>query len=52
VASAADASGLSVLIAVPGNVEAAALRRALTAAGASLDQLIEVGGHAERFRVK
>ena len=52
VASAADASGLSVLIAVPGTVDAGALREALTEAGASLDELVEVGSHAERFRVK
>lgn len=52
VASAADASGLSELIAIPGTVDAKALRTALTAAGASLDELVEVGGHAERFRVK
>jgi chorismate mutase len=52
VASAADASGLSELIAIPGSVDAKALRTALTEAGASLDDLVEVGGHAERFRVK
>jgi len=52
VASAADASGLSELIAIPGSVDAQALRSALTEAGASLDDLVEVGGHAERFRVK
>jgi hypothetical protein len=52
VASAADANGLSELIAVPGTVEAARLHDALTGAGASLSQLAEVGIHAERFRVK
>jgi len=52
VASAADASGLSELIAIPGSVDAKALRKALMEAGASLDELVEVGGHAERFRVK
>lgn len=52
VASAADASGLSELIAIPGSVDAKALRAALMDAGASLDELVEVGGHAERFRVK
>jgi hypothetical protein len=52
VASAADASGLSELIAIPGAVDAKALRADLMAAGASLDELVEVGGHAERFRVK
>ena len=52
VASAADAHGLSELIAVPGSVEPAALKAALTKAGASLAQLAEIGSHAERFRVK
>ncbi|MCB5174392.1 MULTISPECIES: chorismate mutase [Microvirga] len=52
VASAADANGLSELIAVPGTVEPARLHDALTGAGASLSQLAEVGIHAERFRVK
>ncbi|WP_210493426.1 chorismate mutase [Microvirga antarctica] len=52
VASAADASGLSELIAIPGTIDAKALRGALMDAGASLDELVEVGGHAERFRVK
>ncbi len=52
VASAADAHGLSELIAVPGSVEPARLHEAFTRAGASLAQLVEVGSHAERFRVK
>ncbi|MGO4572245.1 chorismate mutase [Microvirga sp. 2TAF3] len=52
VASAADTYGLSVLIAVPGTVEAPRLHAALTDAGASLAQLVEIGSHAERFRVK
>lgn len=52
VASAADANGLSELIAVPGSVEPAQLQEALTRAGASLAQLVEVGTHAARFRVK
>ena len=52
VASAADTNGLSELIAVPGTVEPAQLRQALTKAGASLAQLVEIGSHAERFRVK
>ena len=52
VASAADTHGLSELIAVPGSVEPAALKAALTKAGASLAQLAEIGSHAERFRVK
>ena len=52
VASAADAHGLSELIAVPGSVEPARLHEAFTRAGASLAQLVEIGSHAERFRVK
>jgi hypothetical protein len=52
VASAADANGLSELIAVPGIVEASRLHQELTEAGASLAQLAEVGSHAERFHVK
>ncbi|KLK91951.1 hypothetical protein AA309_16050 [Microvirga vignae] len=52
VASAADANGLSELIAVPGIVETSRLHRELTEAGASLAQLVEVGSHAERFHVK
>ncbi len=52
VASAADANGLSELIAVPGTVEPSRLQESLTRAGASLSQLVEVGSHAERFRVK
>jgi hypothetical protein len=52
VASAADAHGLSELIAVPGTVEPAQLQETLTRAGASLAQLAEVGSHAERFHVK
>ncbi|MFL5193618.1 MAG: chorismate mutase [Microvirga sp.] len=52
VASAADTNGLSELIAVPGTVEPTQLRQTLTKAGASLAQLVEIGSHAERFRVK
>ena len=52
VASAADAHGLSELIAVPGAVEPGRLHEAFTRAGASLAQLVEVGSHAERFHVK
>jgi hypothetical protein len=37
---------------VPGTVEPAQLRQALTRAGASLAQLAEIGSHAERFHVK
>jgi chorismate mutase len=52
VASAADAHGLSELIAVPGTVAPAQLHETLTKAGASLAQLAEIGSHAERFHVK
>jgi chorismate mutase len=52
VASAADTNGLSELIAVPGTVEPTQLCQALTKAGASLAQLVEIGSHAERFHVK
>jgi chorismate mutase len=52
VASAADADGLSVLMAVPGTLERPQLREALTEAGASLADLVEIGSHAERFHVK
>jgi chorismate mutase len=51
VASAADANGLSVLVAVPGSTNVEELRRVLTDAGASLSGVVEVGSHAERFRV-
>jgi len=52
VASAADAHGLSELVAVPGSVAPSQLHADLTRAGASLAQLAEVGSHAERFHVK
>jgi chorismate mutase len=52
VASAADSMGLSEMIAVPGSIEPARLHKELTEAGASLVQLVEIGSHAERFRVK
>ena len=51
VASAADASGLSVLVAAPGDLDPAALRESLAGAGASLADLVEIGSHAARFRV-
>ncbi len=52
VASAADANGLSELIAVPGTIEPDRLQETLAQAGASLAQLVEIGSHAERFHVK
>ncbi|WP_112661710.1 chorismate mutase [Microvirga flavescens] len=52
VASAADAEGLSALIAMHGRVAQGDLHGALTKSGASLTDLTEVGSHAERFHVK
>jgi chorismate mutase len=52
VASAGDANGLSVLFAVPGALDAEALRLALERQGSALSSLVEIGSHAERFRVK
>ncbi|HEX8166214.1 MAG TPA: chorismate mutase [Beijerinckiaceae bacterium] len=51
VASAGEANGLSVLVAVPGAAAPEELRRAAASAGAGLTDLAEVGSHAERFRV-
>jgi len=52
IASAGGATGLSVLLAVPGSVPAAELGEALARAGSSVAGLDEIGSHAERFRVK
>jgi chorismate mutase len=52
VASAGDGSGLSVLLALPGTLEGDALDRALAQEGCRPTSLIEIGSHAERFRVK
>jgi chorismate mutase len=52
IASAADATGLSVLLAMPGDVPAEALTNALARSGAALANLVEIGSHAERFHVK
>jgi chorismate mutase len=52
IASAGGATGLSVLLAAPGSVPAAELGEALARAGSSVAGLLEVGSHAERFRVK
>jgi chorismate mutase len=52
VASAGDANGLSVLLALPGSLGPEPLRAALARQGAALRELVEVGSHAERFRVK
>jgi chorismate mutase len=51
IASAGGATGLSVLLAMPGSVAPDALRKALARSDAALAQLVEVGSHAERFRV-
>ena len=52
IASAGDGGGLSVLLAVPGALDPARLRAAIDGAGSNVAELIEVGSHAERFRVK
>jgi chorismate mutase len=51
IASAGDANGLSVLLAAPGSLILDDLRSTLSRRGASLTSLVEVGSHAERFRV-
>ncbi len=52
IASAGLGGDLSVLLAMPGNLDAAAVREVMGKAGSSLGELNEVGSHAERFRVK
>jgi chorismate mutase len=52
IASAGDNGGLSVLLAVPGQTDRQALRDAIDKSGSSTGELVEVGSHAERFRVK
>jgi chorismate mutase len=52
IASAGDRGGLSLLLAVPGALHRDALRSAIERAGSSVGELVEVGSHAERFRVK
>jgi len=51
VASAGGSHGLTALLALPGAVGEGAARAAIEGAGASLLDLLEVGTHAERFRV-
>lgn len=51
IASAGEAHGLSVLLSAPGTLSPEALRASLGKEGASLVSLVEVGSHAERFRV-
>ena len=52
IASAADANGLSVLMAAPGALAPEELRAALGQAGSTLSGLVAVGSHEERFRVR
>lgn len=52
IASAGDATGLSVLLSMPGSLDPATLTEALARSGAALAHLVEVGSHAERFHVK
>jgi chorismate mutase len=52
IASAGEAHGLSVLLAAPGALSPEDLRASLGKQGASLVSLVEIGSHAERFRVK
>ncbi len=49
--NAADGYGLSLLVAAPGSVGAADLRRAFSDIGAGVPRLAEVGSHAARFDV-
>jgi hypothetical protein len=52
IASAGGATGLSVLLALPGAVAPQDVTAALSRSGAAVGQLVEIGSHAERFRVK
>jgi chorismate mutase len=52
IASAGEATGLSVLLSTPGTLTAPELKAAFAKAGSNLASLVEVGSHAERFRVK
>jgi hypothetical protein len=51
IGSAGDAQGLSVLMATPGTLALERLREALSKSRSTLASLVEVGSHAERFRV-
>ena len=51
IGNAAGGPGLSLLVALPGDVEAARLRAALAGAGAAPLALVEAGSHAARFEV-
>lgn len=50
-ASAGEAGGLTILVATAGATKAAELARILDGAGARPRGVVEVGAHAERFRV-
>jgi chorismate mutase len=52
IASAGHGDALSVLLALPGGFDPAGLGPALSREGCSVTGLVEVGSHAERFRVK
>ena len=52
IASAGLPGGLSVLLAVPAALDRDGLVAALVKSGAAPTQVVEVGSHAERFRVK
>jgi chorismate mutase len=52
IASAGHNGGLSVLLALPGERERGALQEAIDKAGSRASELVEIGSHAERFRVK
>jgi chorismate mutase len=52
IASAGHNGGLSVLLAVPREKDRRALQEAVDKSGSSVSELVEIGSHAERFRVK
>jgi chorismate mutase len=52
IASAGHNGGLSVLLAVPREKDRGALQEAVDKSGSSVSELVEIGSHAERFRVK
>ena len=52
IASAGHNGGLSVLLAASGGKDRGAVQEAIDKAGSSVSELVEIGSHAERFRVK
>lgn len=52
IVSAGSDHGLAVLLAVPGRLDRPELARALAEGGSPPTDLIEIGSHAERFRMK